>query len=664
MFARVLIANRGEIVIRIARTLRRLGCSPATVYVAEDGAERHVRCGDVAVEIGSYLDAEEIVDAARRAGAEAMHPGYGFLSERAELARACEAAGLVWIGPPPAVIELMGDKSAAKAAAQNAGLPVVPGLHRPGLLDSEIAEFAESDGLPLLVKAAAGGGGRGMRVVRSLGELEPALEAARREARAAFGDDALLVERYLSPARHIEVQLLADSHGAILDLGERECSLQRRHQKVIEEAPSPAVDSALRALLGGEAVALARSCGYVGAGTVEFIAERDAPSNHYFLEMNTRLQVEHAVTEAVLDIDLVEWQLRIAAGERLELAAEPVRGHAVEARIYAEDPRRGFLPASGQLRALALPSAAGVRVDAGVAQGDFVSPRYDPMIAKVVAHAATREGALARLHAALEDTLVLGVSSNVGFLCDLLEDEAVRAGRIDTELVERLDATGHAEDAPHAAIAALVAQARHDQAAAAGAPDSGADPFTRLDGWRLSGTPGLARARVTIDGERELEAALGPLRDQPTRALIDGAELAVALKEAEDLDGIQRLMLAFDGVTETWSAVKDGDGWWVGRRGRAWQITSSDRLAIAEREAGGELRAPMPGSVVAVHAAEGTLVARGDVVLVIESMKMELEITAPLDGTIVALRVGAGDQVALGTVLASVAPTRTAEAVS
>ena len=305
-----------------------------------------------------------------------------------------------------------------------------------------------------------------------------------------------------------------------------------------------------------------------------------------------------------------------------------------------------------------------MRVDAGFAQGDFVSPRYDPMIAKVVVHAPTREAALARLHAALEDTLVLGVSSNVGFLCDLLEDEDVLAGRIDTELVERLDATGQAEDAPHAAIAAVVAQARHDQAAAGGAAASGGDPFTQLDGWRLSGTPGLARRRVTIDGERELQAALGPLHDQPTRALIDGAELAVALKGAEDLDGIQRLLLAFDGVTEAWSAVKDGEGWWVGRRGRAWQITSGDRLAIAEREAGGELRAPMPGSVVAVHAAEGTLVARGDVVLVIESMKMELEITAPLDGTIVALRVGAGDQVALGTVLASVAPTSTAETVS
>jgi acetyl-CoA/propionyl-CoA carboxylase biotin carboxyl carrier protein len=659
MFARVLIANRGEIVIRIARTLRRLGCSPATVYVREDGPGRHVRCGDVAVEIGSYLDAEEIVDAARRAGAEALHPGYGFLSERAELARACERAGLTWIGPPPAVIELMGEKSAAKRAAQQAGLPVLPGLHRAGLLDGEIAQFAESDGLPLLVKAASGGGGKGMRVVRSLSELEPALIAARREARAAFGDDGLLVERYVSPARHIEVQLLADLHGAILDLGERECSLQRRHQKVIEEAPSPAVDAALRARLGEEAVALARSCGYVGAGTVEFIVEVDAPTRHYFLEMNTRLQVEHAVTESVLGIDLVEWQLRIAAGERLELAPVTARGHAVEARIYAEDPRRGFLPASGRLLALALPSAPGVRVDAGVAQGDLVSPRYDPMIAKVVAHAPTRDAALARLRAALEDTLVLGVRSNVGFLLELLADEDVLAGRVDTELVERLDASDPAADAPHAAIAAMVAQGRHDQAVV-----GGADPFTRLAGWRLSGISGLTRRRVTIDGARELELALGPLREEPTRALVDGDELAVALTAAQDVDGIQRLLLAFDGVTEAWSAVKDGDGWWVGCRGRAWQITASDRLAIAERDAGGELRAPMPGSVVAVHAAEGTLVARGDVVLVMESMKMELQITAPLDGTIVALCVGAGDQVALGTVLASVAPTSTAESVS
>jgi acetyl-CoA/propionyl-CoA carboxylase biotin carboxyl carrier protein len=658
MFARVLIANRGEIVIRIARTLRRLGCSPATVHVREDGADRHVRCGDVAVEIGSYLDADELVDAARRAGAQALHPGYGFLSERAELARACEAAGLAWIGPPPAVIELMGEKSAAKRAAHEAGLPVVPGRHGPGLLDGEIARFAESDGLPLLVKAAGGGGGKGMRIVRSLGELEPALLAARREARAAFGDDALLVERYISPARHIEVQLLADSHGAILDLGERECSLQRRHQKVIEEAPSPAVDPALRVLLGEQAVALARGCGYVGAGTVEFIAEVDAPSRHYFLEMNTRLQVEHAVTEAVLGVDLVEWQLRIAAGERLEIAAAAARGHAVEARIYAEDPRRGFLPASGRLRALALPRV-GVRVDAGVEQGDVVSPRYDPMIAKVIAHAPTREAALARLRAALEDTLVLGVHSNVGFLCDVLDDVDVRAGRLDTELVERLDASGQPEDAPRAAIAALFAQGRHDRAA-----QGEADPFTRLDGWRLAGVSGLTRRRLEIDGERELEVALGPLHDQPTRALVDGAELAVALLAAADVDGVQRLLLAFDGVTEAWSAVRDGDGWWVGRRGRAWQITPGDRLRIAERDAGGELRAPMPGAVVAVHAAEGTLVARGDVVLVMESMKMELEITAPLDGTIVALRVGAGDQVALGAVLASVAPTRTTETVS
>jgi acetyl-CoA/propionyl-CoA carboxylase biotin carboxyl carrier protein len=659
MFARVLIANRGEIVIRIARTLRRLGCSPAAVYAHDDGGELHLRCCDVAVAIGSYLDPDEIVAAARRAGADAVHPGYGFLSERAELARACAVAGLAWIGPPPEVIELMGDKSAAKQAAQRAGLPIVPGLHHAGLQDEEIARFAQTAGLPLLVKAAAGGGGKGMRIVRSPEELEPALVAARREARAAFGDDALLVESYVSPARHIEVQLLADSHGTVVDLGERECSLQRRHQKVIEEAPSPGLDAAVRARLGEQAVALATGCGYVGAGTVEFVAEAHSPAQHYFLEMNTRLQVEHAVTEAVLGIDLVEWQLRIAAGERLALAPASVQGHAVEARIYAEDPAHGFLPASGRLRALALPGGPGVRVDAGVAQGDLVSTRYDPMIAKVIAHAPTREAALARLHAALEDTVVLGVRSNVGFLADLLADEDVLAGELDTELVERADATAPPADAPLAAVVALIAQARHDRAV-----NGEGDAFTRLAGWRVSGIDGLTRRRVTIDGERELELALGPLREQPIRALVDGVELAVGLTAAEDADGVQRLLVSLDGVSETWSAAGDGDEWWVGCRGRAWQITGSDRARSAEGDAGGEMRAPMPGSVVVVHAAEGALVARGDVVLVMESMKMELQITAPRDGTIAAVRVGAGDQVALGTVLASLAPTGTPETIS
>jgi acetyl-CoA/propionyl-CoA carboxylase biotin carboxyl carrier protein len=658
MFGRVLIANRGEIVIRIARTLRRLGCSPAAVYAHDDGGEFHLRCCDVAVAISSYLDVDEIVAAARGAGADAVHPGYGFLSERAELARACAAAGLAWIGPPPEVIELMGDKSAAKQAAQRAGLPIVPGLHHAGLLDEEIARFAQTAGLPLLVKAAAGGGGKGMRIVRSPEELEAALVAARREASAAFGDDALLVERYVSPARHIEVQLLADSHGVVVDLGERECSLQRRHQKVIEEAPAPGLDAALRARLGEQAVALAAGCGYVGAGTVEFIAEAHAPAQHYFLEMNTRLQVEHAVTEAVLGIDLVEWQLRIAAGERLELAPATVHGHAVEARIYAEDPAHGFLPTSGRLRALALPSGRGVRVDAGVAQGDFVSTRYDPMIAKVIAHAPTREAALARLRAALEETVVLGVRSNVGFLADLLADEDVLAGELDTELVERTDTTAPPADAALAAVVALIAQARHDRAA-----NGEGDPFTRLAGWRVSGIDGLARRRVAIDGERELELALGPLREQPMHALVDGVELAVGLTAAEDADGVQRLLVSLDGVSATWSAAGDGEEWWVGSRGRAWQITGSDRARNVEGDAGGDLRAPMPGSVVAVHAAEGAFVARGDVVLVMESMKMELQITAPRDGTIVAVRVGAGDQVALGTVLASLAPTGTPETV-
>jgi acetyl-CoA/propionyl-CoA carboxylase biotin carboxyl carrier protein len=419
MFERVLIANRGEIVVRVVHTLRALGISPATVHAPDDARALHVRVCDRAVEIASYLDAEAVAAAAVRCGAQALHPGYGFLSERAELARACAAAGVAWIGPPPEAIELMGDKVAAKEAAERAAVPVVPGLHRAGLTDEEITSFAVEHELPLLVKAAAGGGGRGMRVVRSHEELPRALEAARREARSSFGDSELLVERFVSPARHLEVQVLADAHGTVIHLGERECTLQRRHQKVIEEAPSPVVDAELRERLGSEAVALARACGYVGVGTVEFVADAEDPAQHFFLEMNTRLQVEHPVTEAVQDLDLVEWQVRVAAGEPLPEGgwqAGCPAGHAVEARVYAEDPARGFLPATGSVRVLRLPAGAGVRVDAGVAAGDEITPRYDPMIAKVIAHAHDRETALRRLGDALADTAVLGLRTNISYL--------------------------------------------------------------------------------------------------------------------------------------------------------------------------------------------------------------------------------------------------------
>jgi acetyl-CoA/propionyl-CoA carboxylase, biotin carboxylase, biotin carboxyl carrier protein len=662
MFDRVLIANRGEIVARIARTLRRLGCSPAAVRVRSDPALAALRGCDVSVEVGSYLDVEEIVAAAVRVGAQAVHPGYGFLSERAELARACTAAGLSWIGPPADAIELMGDKSAARAAAQDAGIAVVPGIDAP--TPQSVARFAQEHGLPLIVKAAAGGGGKGMRLVRSLADLEPALAAARREAAAAFGDDALLVERLIAPARHLEMQVLADAHGNVLSVGERECTLQRRHQKVIEETPSGAVDAALREALAAEGVALARACGYVGAGTIEFVADARDPARHYFLEMNTRLQVEHPVTEAVHGLDLVEWQLRVACGERIERALDSFAGgHAIEARVYAEDPARGFLPAAGRVRALVLPAGPGIRVDAGIAAGEAISTRYDPMIAKVVAHGATRPEALSRLRAALAGTVVLGVRSNVGFLLDLLADERVQSGEIDTALVESFEAPGGARAVDAAAArAALVALAAAGAQARDG--DALADPFVRLAGWRVGGPGAPLCHLLEVDGEHEVEVALGPLGgpgSSPTVALLDGAQATVALEADEALGGGRRLGLAFDGAGEEWVVAPDGDRWWVGRAGRAWLVGRAAR----ERgeEAGGErdLRAPMPGSIVAVYVGEGAEVERGDVVLVMESMKMELQITAPRAGTVAALHVAAGDQVALDALLASIAPAGAAE---
>jgi acetyl-CoA/propionyl-CoA carboxylase biotin carboxyl carrier protein len=651
MFARVLIANRGEVVARIARTLRRLGCSPAAVHERDDPAHAALRGCDVTVEITSYLDVEEIVEAALRAQAQAIHPGYGFLSERAELARACEASGLCWIGPPAAAIELMGNKAAARRAATGVGVPVVPGMVEP--TQESLVRFARAHGLPLMLKAQAGGGGRGMRVVRSLEEVEPALEGARREALAAFGDGALLAERLIAPARHLEVQVLADAHGTIVDLGERECSLQRRHQKVVEESPSPVVDSALRERLAREAIALAGACGYVGAGTVEFVARADAAADHYFLEMNTRLQVEHPVSEAVHGLDLVEWQLRIAAGERIDLPLDSlVGGHAVEARVYAEDPAHGFLPATGTVRGLRLPRGPGIRVDAGVALGEAVGTRYDPMLAKVVAHGATRSQALSRLQVALRDTIVLGVRTNVGFLCDLLDDERVREGAIDTGLVEAFAVDSDPRSAGRAALVALVAQHLLER-------DAAADVFARLGAWRLGAPAPRVRHLFVVDGEHDVEVALGSLAGlAQTDAVVDGVPLAVAVEADRHGGDGRRLRVAFDGVAETFVVARDGERWWVGAGGHTWLVAPSARERGEDGAAESDLRAPMPGQIVAVHTSEGAAVARGDVVVVMESMKMELQITAPRDGTVVALNVAPGDQVALDTVLALLAPRR------
>ncbi len=439
------MANRGEIAVRVIRTLRSLGIGSVAVYSDADAAARHVVDADVAVRLGpapateSYLDVDRVIAAALATGAEAIHPGYGFLSENPALARACAANGIVFVGPPVAAIEAMGDKISAKRTVSAAGVRVVPGRDEAGLDDDAIVDAALEIGLPVLLKPSAGGGGKGMRLVRDEAELRPQLESARREARNAFGDDTILVERFVVNPRHVEIQILADAHGNVVHLGERECSLQRRHQKIVEETPSPFVTPAVRAMMGAQAIDAARACGYTGAGTVEFIMSGDRPDEFFFMEMNTRLQVEHPVTEMTHGVDLVELQLRVAAGEPLPFtqAELSTNGHAIEARIYAEDPSRGFLPTGGTILQLLEPAGPGVRVDSGLLPGTVIGSDYDPMLAKVIAHGADRDEALRRLDAALASTEVLGVTTNVAFLRRLLADDDVRAGRLDTGLVER-----------------------------------------------------------------------------------------------------------------------------------------------------------------------------------------------------------------------------------
>jgi acetyl-CoA/propionyl-CoA carboxylase biotin carboxyl carrier protein len=608
----VLIANRGEIAVRVARTAHDLGLATVGVVTAAEHEPAHADATDMVVSIESYLDADEILRAARAAGARSVHPGYGFLSENAAFARAVVAAGLTWIGPPPAAIELMGDKGAAKAAAAAAGVPVVPAGDGDG----------GSDGFPLIVKAVAGGGGKGMRVVRTAGELEAAKEAAGREARAAFGDDRVIVERYLERPRHIEVQVLADRHGTCVHLGERECSLQRRHQKVVEEAPSPAVDAALRARMGEAAVALAQACGYEGAGTVEFIAggRGSVPDEFFFLEMNTRLQVEHPVTELVYGVDLVEQQLRVAAGEPLALAQQDLvpRGHAVEARLYAEDPAAGFLPATGTVRVYREPVGAGVRVDSGVRAGTEVGTSFDPMLAKVIAHGPDRATALDRLDRALATFALVGVTTNAAFTRALLARDDVRAGAQDTGLLERVLAELTPDPPPDLVPAAMLA--------AAGTAHP-AGPWRRaLDGH---GEARVAGGRVTVGD----------------RAWADAAIRAGG-------DGIAHVTL--DGVTRRYAVAATADAVWIARDGHHLEVRTA---VVARAGAGahaGSLEAPMPGTVLLVHVANGDAVEEGDLLLVLESMKMELSITAPHAGVVAGLDLSPGDRVALKQPLVAV----------
>lgn len=599
----VLIANRGEIAVRVARTAHELGLATVGVVAAADVEAAHADMTDVTVPVTTYLDGTEILRAARLAGARSVHPGYGFLSENPGFARAVIDAGLVWIGPPPGAIELMGDKGAAKAAAIAAGVPVVPA--------------GDEGGFPVVVKAVAGGGGKGMRVVRSAGELEEATAAAQREARAAFGDDRVIVETYLEQPRHIEIQLLADAHGGCVHLGERECSLQRRHQKVVEEAPSPVVGPDLRARMGDAAVRLALACGYEGAGTVEFIAPQDV-SEFFFLEMNTRLQVEHPVTELVYGVDLVEQQLRIAAGERLTHSQEALvpRGHAFEARLYAEDPAAGFLPSTGTVRVYREP--AGVRVDSGVRVGSVIGTAYDPMLAKVVSYGDDRTVALNRLDRALATFDLVGVSTNAGFTRSLIARDDVRAGELDTGLLERALASTPIEPPDDLVPAAMLA------AAGTASP---AGP------WRRS---------LEQYGEARVEDGAVTVGDR--------AWDAVALS----IDDPESAHVTLGGVRRRYAVAVCDDAVWIARDGYHLEVRTAPPARASITATTGSLEAPMPGTVWLVRVANGDEVAAGDVLIVLESMKMELPIVAPYAGTVTGLDIAEGDQVTLKQPLVSV----------
>jgi acetyl-CoA/propionyl-CoA carboxylase, biotin carboxylase, biotin carboxyl carrier protein len=639
MLGSVLVANRGEIAGRVIRTLRRLGVRSVAVYTDVDAAAPHLREADEAVSVAAYLDIQAIVAAAARTGAEAVHPGYGFLSENAGFARACANAGLTFVGPPPDAIELMGDKVRAKAAAESAGVPIVPSY------EPESAQF------PVMVKAAAGGGGRGMRIVERAEDLDQAIEAAKREALAGFGDDTVFIERFLPRARHIEVQVIADAYGTVRHLGERECSLQRRHQKVIEEAPSPVVDPEMRERLGAEAVALAQAASYVNAGTVEFIADFDDPSEHYFLEMNTRLQVEHPVTELVTGLDIVELQLRVASGEPLPDFELRIQGHAIEARVNAEDPAAGFLPSTGTVRGYREPAVPGIRVDSGIERRSRITTDYDSLLCKVTAHGDDREGALARLDRALADTAILGVTTTTSFLRRLIATEEVRSGRMDTALIGRLELPPAAIDEPEVATAAALIQA------AVTTERASDDPFEALTGFRVDGLPAWSHWLIAVDGGAPIEIRTRGSAGRPEYDVGDSPVQAEVSRS-----GKQAFSIAAGGARVTWDYAYDGNVIWLGRAGQVWRTRRASSEEAHEASVHGDLRATTPGQVIVVRAGAGDRVAAGDPVVVIESMKMELTIAAPVDGTITSIAVSEGDSVAVDQHLASIEPSEAAEA--
>ncbi|MBJ2165045.1 acetyl/propionyl/methylcrotonyl-CoA carboxylase subunit alpha [Acidovorax sp. IB03] len=666
MFNKILIANRGEIACRVAATAKRLGVKTVAVYSDADAQAKHVAVCDEAVHIGgsapkdSYLRWERIIDAAKATGAQAIHPGYGFLSENEDFAKACADAGLVFIGPPASAINAMGLKAESKRLMEQAQVPLVPGYHGadqdPALLQRE----ADRIGYPVLIKASAGGGGKGMRAVDKAEDFAAALESCKREAINSFGDDAVLVEKYVQRPRHIEIQVFGDTHGNCVYLFERDCSVQRRHQKVLEEAPAPGMTPELRARMGEAAVAAARAVKYVGAGTVEFIVEQpggyDAPEQmkFYFMEMNTRLQVEHPVTEAITGLDLVEWQLRVASGEPLPLRQEDLRitGHAIEARICAENPDNNFLPATGALNVYALPECVtfergAVRVDSGVRQGDAISPFYDSMVAKLIVHGDTREQALARLDEALAQTHIVGLATNVQFLRRVARTDSFAQAKLDTALIQREQAVlFHQEPVglPLAAAAAVAQTLLHERAS------EGVDPFSRRDGFH---THGVVQRRFEFEFAGEhVKASLTYERGGSLTLSVGSGEAMVTspLVFEQRAGGIE---LQFAGQRTRAAVYPQGEVDHVFTPLGATQITSIDLLAHSGETAaeGGRLTAPMPGKVVSFAVKAGDAVTKGQPLAVMEAMKMEHTIAAPADGVVQELLYAPGDQVTEGAEL-------------
>jgi 3-methylcrotonyl-CoA carboxylase alpha subunit/acetyl-CoA/propionyl-CoA carboxylase biotin carboxyl carrier protein len=632
---RLLIANRGEIALRVVRTARRMGLHTIAIFTDLDAGAPHAHAADEAVQVGSYLDVDAVVRAAVESGADAVHPGYGFLSERAPFAAALEAAGVTLVGPSAAVMEQMGRKDTAREIAVAAGVPVVPAY----AADADPAGFA----WPVLVKAASGGGGKGMRVVRAEADYAEAVAAAKREAAAAFGDDTMLVEKYVERGRHIEVQVIGDTHGTVLHLFERDCSTQRRHQKVLEEAPAPTISADVRDRVTSAAVALAQHVGYVNAGTVEFLLDTDT-DEVYFLEMNTRLQVEHPVTESTVSIkgaglDLVELQLRVAAGEPLPIRQEDVRvdGHAIEARVYAEDPFGGFLPQAGQATLVRWPAGDGIRVDHALTSNQVVSTAYDPMLGKVIAHGPDRETARQALVAALDDTAILGLTTNAGFLRALVASDEFRDATIDTAWLDRQEVPAPDDELPRVLAAWIAAML-----AAADGADGGGHPF-QGDGFRLGADP--APTLVQLDRDVLVDRHAGTVDGLPVRqvsaelhtleAVVDGRRVRAVVNVQHD-GGRLVAEVAFEGQRHV--------------------FTGPDRLADTTALAGGSVEAPMPGTVLDVRVATGDTVAEGDVLGVVEAMKMELALRAPYAGVVAQVGAKAGDQVALGDVLFVVEP--------